>query len=218
MAVSFLTGGGGNFTPIVKYDARMGTFSLRVRNEVTQEWEDEKIDPGFSAIWDLENFEIGWAQYSMTGGPPSFAMVHNKSAPPPQPTPDHKRNVRILLKMPKSLGGEIRELSSSTGVFREGFNALHSAYTEQLPGNEGKLPVVKMTKTVNKALKGSTNKNHVPVFTIEKWVPRPDDLVAPGQSGSDYDDDEPAPVKTSPASTGSTKVKAPAVDDEDDFG
>ena len=69
MAVSFLTGGGGNFTPIVKYDARMGTFSLRVRNEVTQEWEDEKIDPGFSAIWDLENFEIGWAQYSMTGGP-----------------------------------------------------------------------------------------------------------------------------------------------------
>jgi hypothetical protein len=87
------------------------------------------------------------------------------------------------------------------------------AYETGVKANPGKLPVVVLEDSVAKTSSGGALKttNYVPVWKIASWVNRPDDLVYSARSSSS------APTSfEGPASTGSTKVSAPA--GEDDFG
>ena len=87
------------------------------------------------------------------------------------------------------------------------------AYEAGSKDNPGKLPVVELKDSVAKTSSGGALKttNYVPVWQISGWVKRPEDLVYTARSSSTS-----LSSSEGPASTGSTKVSAPA--DEDDFG
>lgn len=217
MALGFnFSSGGGNMAdiiPIVKYDARAGRMMRRDR--VNGEYDSVDITRNFKAVMDLENIETGTINFN-TGGAPDFAVARLGTQPPAPPSADHKPGVRMLVKLGKDCGGDIRELASTARVFLRGLDDLHTAYVEGAKANPGKLPVVSLKDTVaittGEGARKSTN--YAPVFEITGWVARPTDLVytpkarsaAPATGGS-----------TAAPSTGSTPVAAPAAS-EDDFG
>ena len=112
--------------------------------------------------------------------------------------------------------GDIREIASNAIAFMDAAKKLHVEYEAGVKENAGKVPVIALdgvnAKTSGEGQKKSTN--YVPVFKIVSWVKRPDDLVyvARGSSVASA-----AEEPSSPPSTGSTKVAAPAGGD-DDFG
>lgn len=202
--------GGVDFLPIVKYDARSGRISRRDREN--GETHESDITKTFKAIFDFENVEIGWINFN-TGSAPDFRMSRFADGGSiDKPGDDFKRGVRFVVKLSKENGGDVREFASNAGAFLEGAKKLFDDYEAGLKENAGKLPVVSLkdsvTKTSGEGARKSTN--YVPVFEIVSWVKRPDDLVYRARSSS-----APSSPSTFP-STGSTKVSAPAGDD--DFG
>lgn len=209
-------GGGGNFLPIVKYDARAG----RVARVDRENGENTSVDitNTFKAVFDFENVEVGFIRFA-AGMAPDFRMSRFYDRKPVQdPGGDYKPGVRFVIKLGKECGGGIREISSNAGAFLDAAKRLHVEYEAGAKENPGKLPVVSLAgvtaKTSGEGQKKSTN--YVPDFKIVSWVKRPDDLVYTARSSS-VASDAPAAVASSAPSTGSTKVEAPAGGD-DDFG
>ena len=216
MALGFSFSGGGSsgdIIPIVKYDARAGRMMRRDR--VNGEYDSVDITRTFKAVMDLENIEVGTINFN-TGGAPDFAVARIGTTPPPPPSADHKPGCRMLIKLGKDCGGDVRELSATAKVFLRGLDDLHTAYLKDAPANPGKLPVVSLKDTVaitaGEGARKSTN--YAPVFEITGWVARPTDLVYVPKARTEAS----PPVATAAApSTGSTPVAAPAAS-EDDFG
>ena len=205
-------GEGGSFLPIIKYDARSGRISRRDREN--GENSDVDITKSFKAIFDFENVEIGWINFN-TGGAPEYRVArYADGAAVDKPTGEgFKRGVRLVIKLSKECGGDIRELSSNAAAFLDGAKALMDAYEKGSKENAGKLPVVELKDSVAKTSSGGALKttNYVPVWEITGWVKRPEDLVYTARSSS-----APSSSSEGPVATGSTKVSAPAGDD--DFG
>lgn len=206
-------GEGGNFLPIIKYDARSGRISRRDRDN--GETREVDVTRNFKAIFDFENVEIGWINFN-TGGAPEFRVARfADGAPVDKPAAEgFKRGVRFVIKLSKECGGDIREFASNAAAFLDGAKSLMEAYESGKGANAGKLPVVELKDTVAKTSSGGAMKttNYVPVWEITGWVKRPEDLVYTGRSSS-----APSSSSSGPADTGSTKVSAPE-SDEDDFG
>jgi hypothetical protein len=209
LGINYESAGGGDFLPIVKYDARAGKM-FRV-DRVNGESQNTDISRTFKAVFDLENLETGWIDFE--SGAPQFAMSVLGSGPKPeQPGDTFREGVRFIVKLGKDCGGDIREFASTAKAFMRGLDQLHDEYKSQSSANAGKLPIVSLEDTVaitsGEGARKSTN--YAPKFKITGWVSRPDDLVHKERSSS-------AKVSTTPPSTGSTKVSAPAGGD-DDFG
>lgn len=201
---------GADFLPIVKYDARSGRIARRDREN--GETHEADITKSFKAIMDFENVEIGWINFN-TGGAPDFRMSrYADGGSIDKPGDDYKRGVRLVVKLSKECGGDIREFASNAGAFLDGAKKLHDEYESGVKENPGKLPVVSLKDSVAKTSGEGARKstNYVPVFEITGWVKRPDDLVYKARGSS------PSISSSSPPSTGSTKVSAPV--GEDDFG
>lgn len=203
-------GEGVTYLPIVKYNATSGRIFNRDRSG--GEYHETDITRIFKAIFDFENVEIGWSDF--TNGVPDFRLVRyadGGSIPKPEEG-NFKRCVRLVLKLSKECGGDVREFASNAGACLDGVKKLKDDYDNGVKENPGKLPVVTLVDTIAKTSSGGALKttNYVPVFEITGWVKRPDDLVYQSRSSS-------APSNpSSPPSTGSTKVSAPVADD--DFG
>lgn len=206
MALGFNTetGGGGNFTPVVKYDARAGRM-FRVDRDLDSSgnWASENVDitANFSAVFDLENIETGWLLFA-AGVAPDIKVVRHGEPVPPRPTDQHKQGFRLTVKLAKECGGDVREFCASAKSVLFPIDELHTAYLAGIQANPGKLPLVKMTGTEaisTKSPKGTTT-NYAPVFEIVRWVPRPDGLEGKPKNA--------APA--APAATGSTRVPPPA--------
>lgn len=206
---------GGNFLPIVKYDARAGRVSKRDRGpDGTHEVD---ITRNFKAIFDMENAEAGWIMFP-AGAAPQFHMSRMADGEPvAKPGEDFKRGVRFVLKLSKDCGGDVRELASNANAFMKGVRKLFADYKEGSKSNPGKLPVVTMADSVAETSGEGQRKstNYVPVFEITGWVTRPEDLVYAPRNSSPPPSSSPSSYGSAPA-TGSTKVAAPV--DEDDFG
>jgi hypothetical protein len=207
-------GGGGDFLPIVKYDARAGRIS-RVDRENGESIPTD-ITNNFKAVFDFENVEVGFIKFA-AGMAPDFRMSRFYDRKPvPDPKGDYKPGVRFVIKLAKECGGDIREIASNAGAFLDAAKKLHVEYEAGVKENAGKLPVIALdgvnAKTSGEGQKKSTN--YVPVFKIVSWVKRPDDLVYVARGSSVASSQE---ETSSPPSTGSTKVAAPAGGD-DDFG
>lgn len=210
---------GGNYLPIVKYDARAGRISRRDRGPDGSN--DVDITRNFKAIFDMENVEAGWMMFP-AGAAPQFRLSRMADGVPvQQPGEEFKRGVRFVVKLSKDCGGDVRELASNARAFMKGVRKIFADYNEGVKANPGKLPVVVLADSVPETSGEGARKstNYVPVFEITSWVNRPDDLVYVSRtSGS------PTPEKSSsassdfgsPPSTGSTKVAPPS--DDDDFG
>jgi hypothetical protein len=204
------TSEGVTFLPIVKYDAKSGRISRRDRDNGTSV--DVDITKTFKAIIDLENVEVGWSDF--TNGPPDFRLArYADGVRIPKPAEGNfKRAVRFILKLSKECGGDVREFAANAFATLEGINKLQDAYDAGVKENPGKLPVVVFKDSYAKTSSGGALKvtNYVPEFEITGWVKRPDDLIYKARSSSS------TASPSAPPSTGSTKVSAPA--DEDDFG
>lgn len=208
-------GGGGDLdlVPIVKYDARAGRVSRVDRVQGPGGWatEVDDITGKFRAVFDLENIEIGWINFT-AGGAPDFRMVPLGTDHGEAPSTAHKEGFRIMLKLSKDCGGDVRELCSTAGVVKGAMTTLYDAYKSA--GKNGQLPVVAL-KTTRPVVSGSgaqKSTNYEPVFEIVDWVPRPPDLVFKPKSGGG------AKPAATPPSTGGTRAAPPAAALEKEFG
>jgi hypothetical protein len=208
-------GGAGGFTARVEYNAKAGRFYRVERVEVGGSYESQKMeirDNEFSAVFDLENIEVGWA-YFAAGSAPSIHLAKLGGAIPARPNADHKQAFRIRLALSKSCAGtgeQLRELMSSANGVRGAMDKLHDDFVAGSALNPGKLPAVKVKAVIPVTNKHGTN--YTPEFEIVAWVDRPAALAdAPAAA--------PVTRAATPPATGSTAPAAqPVSADADDFG
>ena len=165
--------GGGNMTPIIKYDARGGDFFRQERSQNgAGEWQSENIEmplPVELAV-DMEGIEVGWLSFA--SGRPDFHMVKLGEAMPAKPSDDHKQTFRVRL-CNREVG--LREFSSQSKMVLSAFDALHNEYEAQKANNPGLCPVVKIsgTKTVTVNTPQGEQRFKVPEWSISQWTERP---------------------------------------------
>jgi hypothetical protein len=172
---------GGDFLPILKYDARAGRFFRVDRGDAGQGYETTQTDitEGFKAVFDLENIEVGWMLF-MPGQAPSCALVPMNDPMPPRPTPEHRNGVRFLVKLAKPFvgpdGKAIREVMGTSKAFLSGIEALYVQYTEDAVKHPLKLPAATLLRTtpVKTGSGQNSSTNYMPVFKITSWEDRKD--------------------------------------------
>ena len=207
--------GAGGFAARVEYNAKAGRFYRVERVDVGGTYETQKIeirDNEFSAVFDLENIEVGWA-YFAAGSAPSIHLAKLGGAIPARPNADHKQAFKLRMALSKACAGtgdQLREFMSSANGVRGAMDKLHDDFVAGSAQNPGKLPAVKVKAVVPVTNKHGTN--YTPDFEIVSWVDRPAVLVdAPAPA--------PATRAATPPATGSTAPAAQPVSvDADDFG
>lgn len=215
---------GNDIVPVLKFDARAGRFFRVDRSDGQNNPVD--ITQSFKAVMDFENIEVGYINFP-AGAAPEFRMVPIGSQMPENPGGKFRQGIRMMLKLGKDCGGDIREIATTAKAVLGAFDSCHNEYLAGAKANPGKLPVVELETTVPIVTQGRDEKgnpvkttNYAPVFKIASWVNRPDDLVfVPKGGGSSPAASTAAPAQpaATPPATGSTPVSAPASDD-DDFG
>jgi len=216
---------GGNIIPILKFDARAGRF-FRVDREDGQNTPVD-ITQNFKAVMDFDNVEVGFINFP-AGAAPEFRMVKLGQPMPENPGGKFRQGIRMMLKLGKDCGGDIREIATTAKAVLGAFDGCHTAYTAGLAQNVGKLPVIELETTIPIVTQGRDDggnpvktTNYAPVFKRSAWVNRPEDLVFVPKGGGDSVIPAAAgpavPSASTPPSTGSTQVSAPDGGD-DDFG
>ena len=212
----------GDIVPVLKFDARAGRFFRVDRTDGQNNPVD--ITQNCKAVMDFENIEVGYINFP-AGAAPEFRMVPIGSQMPENPGGKFRQGIRMMLKLGKESGGDIREIATTAKAVLGAFDQCHTEYMAAAKNNPGKLPVVSLETTVPIVTQGRDEKgnpvkttNYAPVFKIVSWVNRPDDLVfVPKGGGAPASAAAPAPAPATPPATGSSPVSAPATDD-DDFG
>ena len=166
---------GSDFMPILKFDARVGTFCLQDRVNRDGIWKNEQTDvtKQLRGIFDLETVERGWIHFPK-GAAPELVMVPPGEDPGEQPSTDHKEGFRLFVKMTDELGGEVREFMSTALAAWNAIDALHTAYLKLVPKHPAQLPVVELFDVIEK--KTASGSSFIPCFKIVDWVPRPADM------------------------------------------
>jgi len=204
--VNVSTNTGGDFVPIVKYDARAGRLFRVDKDETGSNPVD--ITRAFRAVFDFEQVEVGWILFS-AGGAPDFRMAPFGQPLPERPTADYKQGVRLRIKLSPACGGDVRELAGTSAAFPRGINALHDEWMTQAKLNAGKLPIVSLEDTlpVESGAGAKRSTNYQPVFRIVGWAPRPADM--PLANGHAAPAPAARPAAARPPSNGSTVVAPP---------
>jgi hypothetical protein len=174
---------GGDFTPIIKYDARAGRI-FRVDRVAGPDgnFTSDPVDitATFKAVMDFENIEVGWIDFPV-GSAPSFALVPMGNVLPDRPSAKHKNGLRMLLKLAAPCGGDkrVREIAGTSKSFLAGIEEAYVAYTKDKAKYPGQLPVLSLVSTTPVTSGSGTTKstNYRPTFRIDGWAKRPDDLV-----------------------------------------
>jgi hypothetical protein len=199
----------GDITPIIKFDARAGRMFRIDRDDGVNTPED--ITHNFMAVFDFENIEVGWIDFQ-TGGAPAFTLAPFGTTPPPFPGGSAKPGVRVMLRLAKDCGNDVRELATTAKAALRGIDALHTAYMEGKDANPGKLPVVAIEKIIPIISEGGGQKttNYSPIFTIIGWTERPKDLIFKAKGQAKPQLAAANGTHVSAPATGSTKVAPPA--------
>jgi hypothetical protein len=179
--------GGGDFTPVIKFDARAGRMFRVDREQTASGWETTNVEVtnGFQAVFDFDNLEVGWALFA-AGVAPSWVMVKHGQPLPARPSDQHKQAFRLHMKLGAKSGGDVREFGSTAKAVLNGIDKVHDAYLAAKSANAGKLPVISLTgsKPIVSTGKGQSSTNYEPIFEVVKWVDRPPELkgtAAPAQ-------------------------------------
>ena len=149
---------GGDYLPVLKYDARAGRLFRMDRDEVTGEQDPVDITEAFEAAVDFAHGEAGWCWFQ-AGQAPDFVMVPIGEALPPQPTKNHKQGVRLrLLLSSKAAGGKerLRELATTARSALAGLSALHDSWEAGHEANPGKVVVVRLASVKPVASSGGS--------------------------------------------------------------
>lgn len=168
--------GGGNFTPVVKINAKQGRVWRVDRSQGTDGgWITDEVDitSDFQFVPDFENIEIGWMHFA-AGQAPDLRMVRIGESLPAKPSENHKQGFRLNLKLGKACGGDLRELAATAKTISGPFDKLHDLYLSEKKAHGDELPVVRMTgmKKVDTKTQHGTNTNFEPVFEIVSWIGR----------------------------------------------
>jgi hypothetical protein len=177
---------GGDFMPILQYDAKAGRMFRRDSVNTGNGWEKQKIDitKPFKALLDLEDgqMETGWIYFSPSGQP-DFVMVPMPGhIMPPQPSADYRQGCRITLKLHPSVAGgapQVRQLAGTSASFLNAVQAVVMQYRAERAQRPGMLPVVTLAEDPIPVTTGTGQRqstNYQPVFIIVDWAPRPADL------------------------------------------
>jgi hypothetical protein len=173
---------GGDFTPIIKYDARAGRVFRVDRVQTTDGFTNDPIDitATFKAVVDFENVEVGWIDFPV-GSAPSFSLVKMGNQLPDRPSAKHKNGIRMMVKLSKGCGGDkpVREIAGTSKAFLGGVEQVYAEYARDKAKYPGQLPVLSLVSTTpivsgNGATKST---NYRPTFRIDGWAARPVDLV-----------------------------------------
>jgi len=166
--MAFMTvssGGGGDFIPYVKYNAKAGRFYTKKDEPDAAEFEVSDM----TAVFDMDNLQTGWFLFA-AGQAPSKIMDPSLSEMSACPGDGYKRGFSLNLFSDKNLLGA-REFSSTAGSVIEAMNDLHTAWEQSKAANAGKAPVVKCTGVTPVTNKHGTN--YRPNFEIVSWTARP---------------------------------------------
>jgi hypothetical protein len=166
---------GGNYLPMLKYDARVGTLFLQDRVYENGQWETEARDvtDKFRAAFDVGNLQRGWIKFPKGAAPETkLAKIGEDYGDPPDDK--FQEGIRVLVKMDASLGGDVRELMSTAAALWNAMDALHDAYLAGAADHPGALPVVDLADRVE--TKTTAGTSVTPVFKVVGWIPRPPDL------------------------------------------
>ena len=179
------TTGNGEFTPIVKYDARSGRIFRVDRVDTGDGFANEQIDITaiFEAVFDFETVLTGWMLFT-PGAAPSFSLVHlnpdNQTPLPDRPSAEHKHGTKTMIKLSKACGGDrpVREISGNSIAWRESYGKLFTQYRSERHHHPDKLPVVMLTSADPVASSNGKSKttSYHPNWQIMRWVNRPADL------------------------------------------
>jgi hypothetical protein len=207
------TGTGGNFLPVIKYDARAGVIYTqdRVFNGDTWQTEQHDVTDGLEAIFDLANIQTGWLRFPK-GAAPEMVLKPIGEDIGPRPGEDYKEGLRVIVKIPDDDAGP-RELISNALALWQGIDELHNAYLAELEANPGRVPLVTLAD-VNQ-VNNPSGISYEPVFKIVDWVARPADLPIRGiavAAPAPAPASAPAPAK--PQKRGNTRAD---MDDEIPF-
>ena len=172
---------GGDFLPIVKYDARSGRFFRIDRIDVGNgNFESNPVDitNNFTAMFDFDNIEVGWIDFPPGSAPSTSLIKLGSGALPVKPSAKHKNGVRVMIKLHPSMGGDkpIREVMGTSKAMLSGLEAAYDLYQKGKAANAGKLPVLGLKDTV--AIKTGTGQktstNYRPNFELKGWAARGD--------------------------------------------
>jgi hypothetical protein len=174
----------GDFTPIVKYDARAGRiFRVDRTQDTAGNWDTTPVDitTSFKAVCDFENIETGWIDFS-TGSAPSFVLVPRGQQLPPKPSSTHKNGIRFMIKLSKDCGGDrpVREIAGTSRAVLQGTQAVVEQWMREASQHPGQLPVIVLDKTtpVKTGSGEKSSTNYHPTWRLIAWAPRPPDLTA----------------------------------------
>lgn len=212
--------GGGSFTPTVKINSKQGRVYRVDRTQGADGWvtDEVEITRDFAFVPDFDNLEIGW-MFFKAGQAPDLRMVKLGEVMADRPPgadadgkPNFKQGVRLLVKLGKSCGGDLREIAATAKSILGPIDKLHDQYVAERAAHPDHLPQVRMTdmKKVDTKTAHGTNTNFEPVFEITGWVAR-EKAFGPVAAN------EPAAQTTTQMKTTSQEQPAPepASDDEE---
>jgi hypothetical protein len=179
MSLGKRIGSSGDFTPLVKFDARAGVLYRCDRTRAPDgEWytDQKNITDNFAAVFDMENAEIGWIALS-SGGPPNFTMFPVGSDIGNPPSDKHKQGFRLRLKLAKGCGGGVREFASTATSTWQAIDKLHTEFEQERSKHPGELPLVKLGGVQSSKTQMGTS--YTPIFKIAGWMARPAELEPP---------------------------------------
>lgn len=195
-------GDGGDFLPLLAYNAKAGRLKTSERVETSAGWVKQEEDVSFqqpSFIMDLANIETGWLLFR-AGMAPIKAVAKYGTPIPPMPGGDFGNDEKGKAIKPREgfvmrvmdVKSVVREFASNAGAVLGSIDALHTAYKAAPEAAQGLLPVVQFTGATE--VKGKHGSNYSPNFQITKWVPRPAALgAAPAATAAPAPQPTPAP-------------------------
>jgi hypothetical protein len=205
--------GGGDFTPVLKYDARAGRFFRMERVDNNGVFENEPVDitPIVKFIADFDNLETGWILFTPSTAP-DFRLVPMGTQLPDRPSPNHKNGIRFMVKLSKDCGGDkpLREIAGTSKAFLSGVEVVYEQYLAEHGKYPGKLPVLVVEKItpVTTGTGAQKSTNYHPTFKISGWSPRGDLVFVPKSGNVPSGHSDATDTRTAPA-TGSTRAEPP---------
>lgn len=173
---------GGNFTPIVKINSKAGRVYRVDREQGADGWVTSEVDitRDFQFVPDFDNAEVGWMKF-VSGQAPDLRMVRLGEPMADRPEgvdkdgkPAYRQGLRMVLKLGRACGGDLRELAATAKSIIGPIDRLHDEFIAGRKAHPGQLPIVRMTDTKKVDIKTphGTNTNYEPVFEIVDWVDR----------------------------------------------
>lgn len=186
LGISVSGGNGGDFLPLLAYNAKAGRLKLTQRVETGAGWETQEQDVTMTQpvfVMDMANVHVGWLLFKK-GMAPIKAVVPTGQAVPPCPSGDYGVDAQGKAIQPKQgfimrvmdAHGTVREFSSNAGGVVSAIDGLHTQYSAAPEAAAGKLPVVQFNGALE--VKSKHGSNYAPQFSIIRWADRPAALGA----------------------------------------